>query len=115
MNASNPAARTFHFKLVSTKDPRRVASRIPQGFYCPKYTTKEQNWAPSSHLKIISGTTCDFAFHAECTVALIVNGNLCIFESQIADRRWLAFLRSLPLSNHENFRSSVLHKKSDFY
>jgi len=115
MNTSNPATRTFHIELFSTKDPRHVPSRIPRGFHCPKYTTKEQNRVPPSHLKIISGTTCDFAFHTECTAALIVNGNLCIFESQIADRLWLAFLWSLPLSNHKNFRSSVLHKKSALY
>lgn len=73
---------------------------------------KVKNRVPPSHLKFISGKTCDFALHPEHTAALIVNGNLCIFKFQIANRLWPAFLLSLPLSNHENFRSSVLNKKS---
>lgn len=45
----------------------------------------------------------------------IVNEKLVIFKFQIAHGPWLAFLWFFPLSNHENFRSSVLGKKSALY
>lgn len=63
---------------------------------------------PPRHLEIISGRTCDFAHHAECTAALIVNKNVRIYESQIVNRLWLAFLWSLPICNHDNLVTSLL-------